>query len=394
MPSSAPTASGGGRCAPREEQPEEGLRGGGSRRGGSGLSRVRNGTWFPGATGSTDVSGSFEPPKVSGAERGAGGRLPGTARLEPGGEARAGATAELLLRGGGGLAPMAPRSAPSRRSRAQQRGGGASAARGHGRRPGPALARGGAPPGAWGWSGPALAAQALLLLLIFALSALGNGAVVLVVARHRQLRTVTNAFVLSLSLAELLAALLCLPPALLSLLSGRPRGAWLFGQRLCLASAALHAGLGIAATLTMALLAFDRYCAIVRQPRRRLGRRRAAQLLAGVWLAALGVSGPWYLLAQEDEEEEERAGGAAPCMYVLPWSSSRLGPPYSATLIALCYLLPFSLMCFCHYGICRALRLSARRVRPLHRETRRSSDSCAFGLPLQRFQHRVHFAEL
>ncbi|XP_044292190.1 G-protein coupled receptor 135 [Varanus komodoensis] len=237
----------------------------------------------------------------------------------------------------------------------------ASAARGNGSAGGGQ----GAPPGAWGWSGPALAAQALLLLLIFALSALGNGAVVLVVARHRQLRTVTNAFVLSLSLAELLAALLCLPPALLSLLSGRPRGAWLFGQRLCLASAALHAGLGIAATLTMALLAFDRYCAIVRQPRRRLGRRRAAQLLAGVWLAALGVSGPWYLLAQEDEEEEERAGGAAPCMYVLPWSSSRLGPPYSATLIALCYLLPFSLMCFCHYGICRALRLSARRVRPL-----------------------------
>ncbi|NWZ60989.1 GP135 protein, partial [Haliaeetus albicilla] len=117
--------------------------------------------------------------------------------------------------------------------------------------------------------------QALALLLIFALSALGNGAVVLVIARHRQLRTVTNAFVLSLSLSELLGALLCLPLAFLSLLS-RPPGAWLFGQRLCLASAALHAGLGIAATLTMALLSFDRYCAIVRQPRHKMGRRRAA----------------------------------------------------------------------------------------------------------------------
>ncbi|KAK2527483.1 Gpr135 [Columba livia] len=213
-----------------------------------------------------------------------------------------------------------------------------------------------------GWSVAALASQALALLLIFALSALGNGAVVLVIARHRQLRTVTNAFVLSLSLSELLGALLCLPLAFLSLLS-RPPGAWLFGQRLCLASAALHAGLGIAATLTMALLSFDRYCAIVRQPRHKMGRRRAAQLLAAVWLAALALAGPWYGLAGEGQREARP--GAYRCVYVLPWGSSRLGPPYGAALIVLCYLLPFALMCFCHYNICRAVRLAESRVRPL-----------------------------
>uniref|UniRef100_A0A8B9RRK2 G protein-coupled receptor 135 n=1 Tax=Accipiter nisus TaxID=211598 RepID=A0A8B9RRK2_9AVES len=213
-----------------------------------------------------------------------------------------------------------------------------------------------------GWSAAALASQALALLLIFALSALGNGAVVLVIARHRQLRTVTNAFVLSLSLSELLGALLCLPLAFLSLLS-RPPGAWLFGQRLCLASAALHAGLGIAATLTMALLSFDRYCAIVRQPRHKMGRRRAAQLLAAVWLAALALAGPWYGLAGEGRREARP--GAYRCVYVLPWGSSRLGPPYGAALIVLCYLLPFALMCFCHYNICRAVRLAESRVRPL-----------------------------
>ncbi|XP_058018938.1 G-protein coupled receptor 135 [Ahaetulla prasina] len=222
----------------------------------------------------------------------------------------------------------------------------------------------------WGWSGAALVSQGLLLLAIFALSTLGNGAVVVIIARHRQLRTVTNAFVLSLSLAELLDALLCLPLAFVSLLNGRPNGAWLFGRRLCLASATLHAGLGIAATLTMALLSFDRYCAIVRQPLHKMGRRRATQLLVAVWLAALGFSGPWYLLAQEEEEEEEQPVGPGPpasyhCMYVLPWGSSHLGPPYSATLIVLCYLLPFALMCFCHYNICRAVRLTESRVRPL-----------------------------
>ncbi|NXP06268.1 GP135 protein, partial [Thinocorus orbignyianus] len=207
-----------------------------------------------------------------------------------------------------------------------------------------------------------LASQALALLLIFALSALGNGAVVLVIARHRQLRTVTNAFVLSLSLSELLGALFCLPLAFLSLLS-RPPGAWLFGQRLCLASAALHVGLGIAATLTMTLLSFDRYYAIVRQPRHKMDRRRAAQLLATVWLAALALAGPWYGLAGDGQQETQP--GAYRCVYVLPWGSSRLGPPYGAALIVLCYLLPFALMCFCHYNICRTVRLAESRVRPL-----------------------------
>ncbi|XP_060117494.1 LOW QUALITY PROTEIN: G-protein coupled receptor 135 [Heteronotia binoei] len=214
--------------------------------------------------------------------------------------------------------------------------------------------------GAW----PAL----LLLLLILALSALGNGAVVVAIGRHRQLRTVTNAFVLSLALAELLGALVGLPPALAALLRGRPPGAWLFGPRLCLASAALHAALGMAATLTVALLAFDRYCAIVRQPRRPLRPRRAAQLLAAVWLAALGLSGPCYLLASHQEAPPAAAEEAPHCWYARPWvppRGPRLGPPYGAALIVLCYLLPFGLMCFCHYNICRAVRRSESRVRPV-----------------------------
>uniref|UniRef100_A0A8D2MDL9 G-protein coupled receptors family 1 profile domain-containing protein n=1 Tax=Zonotrichia albicollis TaxID=44394 RepID=A0A8D2MDL9_ZONAL len=257
-----------------------------------------------------------------------------------------------------GSAPPPPGPAGPGRAGSPGNGGRATSAAGGPGAAGPPQPR----RGAAGWSAAALASQAAALLLIFALSALGNGAVVLVIARHRQLRTVTNAFVLSLSLSELLGALLCLPLAFLSLLS-RPPGAWLFGQRLCLASAALHAGLGIAATLTMALLSFDRYCAIVRQPRHKMGRRRAAQLLAAVWLAALALAGPWYGLAGEGRREARP--GAYRCVYVLPWGSSRLGPPYGAALIVLCYLLPFAVMCFCHFNICRAVRLAESRVRPL-----------------------------
>nr|XP_033809396.1 G-protein coupled receptor 135 [Geotrypetes seraphini] len=207
--------------------------------------------------------------------------------------------------------------------------------------------------------GLAVAAQALVLLVIFLLSSLGNCAVILVIVKHRQLRTVTNAFILSLSLSDLLTALLCLPFSFAMLFSRD--GAWLFGERFCLANGFFNSCFGVVSTLTMTLISFDRYYAIVRQPREKIGRRRALQLLAAVWLAAVAFSLPWYLLVPPLAHKR----GFSHCMYVFHAGGSRLGRAYSLALIALCYLLPFALMCFCHYNICKTVRLSEIRVRPV-----------------------------
>ncbi|XP_053545119.1 G-protein coupled receptor 135 [Bombina bombina] len=209
--------------------------------------------------------------------------------------------------------------------------------------------------------GVSVACQALLLLAIFLLSCLGNCAVILVIAKHRQLRTVTNAFILSLSLSDFLTAVLCLPFSFVLLFSRG--GAWLFGDQLCFANGFFNSCFGIVSTLTMTLISVDRYYAIVRQPREKLGRARAGQLLVGAWLAALGFSFPWYLLAREQWVVHKR--GYYHCMYVFHSKGSRLGAAYSSSLIILCYLLPFALMCFCHYNICKAVRLSETRVRPV-----------------------------
>ncbi|CAB1437685.1 unnamed protein product [Pleuronectes platessa] len=70
--------------------------------------------------------------------------------------------------------------------------------------------------------GITVAAQALVLLSIFLLSCLGNFAVVIVIIKHRQLRTVTNAFIMSLSLSDFLTAVLCLPFSFVMLFSTMP----------------------------------------------------------------------------------------------------------------------------------------------------------------------------
>ncbi|XP_060030865.1 G-protein coupled receptor 135 [Erinaceus europaeus] len=218
--------------------------------------------------------------------------------------------------------------------------------------------------------GAAVAAQALVLLLIFLLSSLGNCAVMGVIVKHRQLRTVTNAFILSLSLSDLLTALLCLPAAFLDLFTppggavpAAAAGPW---RGFCAASRFFSSCFGIVSTLSVALISLDRYCAIVRPPREKIGRRRALQLLAGAWLAALGFSLPWELLRVPRELP------AAPgfqsfhgCLYRTSPDPAQVGAAYSVGLVLACYLLPFLLMCFCHYHICKTVRLSDVRVRPL-----------------------------
>ncbi|XP_038454141.1 G-protein coupled receptor 135 [Canis lupus familiaris] len=229
--------------------------------------------------------------------------------------------------------------------------------------------------------GAAVAAQALVLLLIFLLSSLGNCAVMAVIVKHRQLRTVTNAFILSLSLSDLLTALLCLPAAFLDLFTPPPGGSvpaaaaaaaagpW---RGFCAASRFFSSCFGIVSTLSVALVSLDRYCAIVRPPREKLGRRRALQLLAGAWLAALGFSLPWELLRAPRAAPAPPAPPAPPaaqsfhgCLYRTSPDPAQLGAAYSVGLVVACYLLPFLLMGFCHYHICRAVRLSDARVRPL-----------------------------
>ncbi|XP_069850195.1 G-protein coupled receptor 135 [Dipodomys merriami] len=227
--------------------------------------------------------------------------------------------------------------------------------------------------------GAAVAAQALVLLLIFLLSSLGNCAVMGVIVKHRQLRTVTNAFILSLSLSDLLTALLCLPAAFLDLFTppggSAPSaasaasssaaapdsaGPW---RGFCAASRFFSSCFGIVSTFSVALISLDRYCAIVRPPRDKIGRRRALQLLAGAWLAALGFSLPWELLgAARDPPAAQSFHG---CLYRTSPDPAQLGAAYSVGLVVACYLLPFLLMCFCHYHICKTVRLSDVRVRPV-----------------------------
>ena len=70
---------------------------------------------------------------------------------------------------------------------------------------------------------------AIALAIIMAFSVVGNMMVIIVIVRHRGMRTRTNMFLCSLALADLFCGLLDMPIALVTMI----KGYWIFGPKMC-----------------------------------------------------------------------------------------------------------------------------------------------------------------
>ncbi|KAG8230472.1 hypothetical protein J437_LFUL013595 [Ladona fulva] len=200
---------------------------------------------------------------------------------------------------------------------------------------------------------PGRYALGALLLLFSAITVLGNALVVAAVARERSLHTPTHLFVLSLAVADGLVGLLVMPPgATTEALSG----AWPFGADACDAWRSLDVLLSTASILNLCVVSLDRYWAI-RDPLAypaRMGRPRAAVLVAGVWLCSAAISFPaiaWWRAVRGDE--------VAP-----PWSCPFTD--HAAYLIvssAVSFYLPLLVMAFTYCKIYRAAVVQTRSLR-------------------------------
>ncbi|XP_070577672.1 G-protein coupled receptor 135-like [Ptychodera flava] len=199
--------------------------------------------------------------------------------------------------------------------------------------------------------------RAVILGVIFLLSLIGNTTVIIIILRHYQLRTVTNAFIASLSASDLLQTIFCIPFTFLTLFANT----WFLSNDLCVLNGFLNSLFGIASTLTLTLISIDRFYAIVKLPREKVTRTRAIQMLVYTWIHAFVFSFPWYIM---DPLPRYYKDGFLHCMYIFHCTTSYLPEGYSIFVIVICYLIPFTIMCYCYYNIWKTLRLSDTRIRP------------------------------
>ena len=111
---------------------------------------------------------------------------------------------------------------------------------------------------------------------------LGNALVIISVRRNRKLRVITNYFVVSLALADMLVALCAMTFNASVELSGR----WLFGSFMCDVWNSLDVYFSTASILHLCCISVDRYYAIVRPLEYPLNMtvRTVSFMLANVWL--------------------------------------------------------------------------------------------------------------
>ncbi|XP_071440867.1 probable G-protein coupled receptor No18 [Hetaerina americana] len=133
--------------------------------------------------------------------------------------------------------------------------------------------------------------------MLIAVTVVGNTLIILAVLTTRRLRTVTNCFVTSLAVADLLVGIFVMPPAVAYHLISK----WELGWVMCDIWVSLDVLLCTASILSLCAISVDRYLAVT-QPlnysRRRRSKRLALGMIFAVWLAAAAITCPpifgWY----------------------------------------------------------------------------------------------------
>lgn len=180
---------------------------------------------------------------------------------------------------------------------------------------------------------------------IFALGLFGNVLVCFVVARNRQMQTVTNLFITNLALSDILLCVLAVPfTPLYTFLGG-----WIFGRTLChLVPYAQGVSVYIS-TLTLTSIAIDRFMVIIYPFHPRMKIEVCLGVIVGIWIIALVVTMPYGIYMHLEEPHtycEEH------------WPNERFRKFFSSITSILQFVVPLFVITFCY--TCISIRLNDR----------------------------------
>lgn len=204
-------------------------------------------------------------------------------------------------------------------------------------------------------------ASAVVLGAVFSLLILmtvgGNVLVCLAVVASRRLRSVTNCFIVSLAVIDLLLGLLVLPFSAVLELSDD----WPLGPAFCNFYISMDVMLCTASILTLLVISLDRYLAV--STPLRYGSlvlpRRVALVMAAVWTVSVAVSFLPIQMGWNTVNGTVQNQG--------PGDSRRkcrfeLNRPYVLTDALLTFFLPLAAMCWTYMRILRIARAQAKRI--------------------------------
>ncbi|NXH19642.1 CCKAR protein, partial [Bucco capensis] len=193
--------------------------------------------------------------------------------------------------------------------------------------------------------------RVLLYALIFSLSVLGNVLVVAVLGLSQRLRTVTNCFLLSLALSDLLLATCCMPFTLLPNLMGT----FIFGEVLCKMMAYLMGVSVSVSTFSLVAISLERYSAICKplQSRSWQTRAHACRVILGTWLLSALLMLPYAIYSSTRPRRGLPTPRAIHCLH--HWPSQAVQQGWSVLLLVVLFFMPGVVMAVAYGLISREL---------------------------------------
>nr|XP_005495234.2 LOW QUALITY PROTEIN: uncharacterized protein LOC102071497 [Zonotrichia albicollis] len=185
----------------------------------------------------------------------------------------------------------------------------------------------------------------LAYTFIFLMCVVGNVLVCFVVVKNRQMRTVTNMFLLNLAISDLLVGIFCMPTTLVdNLITG-----WPFDNTMCKMSGLVQ-GMSVSASVfTLVAIAVERFRCIVHPFRQKLTLRKALLTIAVIWVLALLIMCPAAVTLTVTREEHHFMVDTYNNSYPLyscweAWPETGMRRIYTTILFSHIYVAPLALI--------------------------------------------------
>ncbi|XP_056156553.1 cholecystokinin receptor type A [Lampris incognitus] len=175
-----------------------------------------------------------------------------------------------------------------------------------------------------------------LYSLIFLLSLLGNSLIIVVLVRNRRMRTVTNLFLLSLAVSDLMVSLVCIPFTLIPNLMRD----FIFGTCMC-KLVMYFMGVSVSvSTFSLVAISLERYSAICNPLTSMTWQTKshAAKVISATWAASFILMLPYPI--SSTLKPFTRLDNSTGHMCRLVWSNDVIQQSWYVSLLLLLFLIP------------------------------------------------------
>ncbi|XP_061693742.1 orexin receptor type 2 [Syngnathoides biaculeatus] len=189
-------------------------------------------------------------------------------------------------------------------------------------------------------------------IFVFFVSLIGNSLVCFAVWKNRNMRTVTNYFIVNLSFADVLVTIICLPASLVVDITET----WFFGEMLCKVVPYLQTISVSVSVLTLSCIAQDRWYAICHPLMFKSTAKRACKSIVIIWVVSCIIMIPQAIVMESTSLLPALTNKTS--LFTVcdeHWQDEIYAKVYHSCFFIVTYFAPLCLMVLAYIQICHKL---------------------------------------